>query len=259
MASMSTGQTLTAHGPDVPGEGAPVLTMLPMTEGIAAGSLTVLLVEPRAALSGAIAAALQPFGQRVLAVRTVEDGVALSQVIHFDAVIARLDRARMEDEPLGALLEAGRPPLIVLADGDLPEDAVNTLRASAGDVLTMPVETDDLADRIAALSKGARPERRARVLHGPSEIALYPTLNLVRVGEVEVPLKPKAFGVLRALLERRGHVLSADDLSLAVWGYRTFASRNFVESQISSLRAALAGAGAYDVVRTVRAAGYVIR
>lgn len=79
------------------------------------------------------------------------------------------------------------------------------------------------------------------------------------VGSVIVDLTPKEFSVLRVLLDRRSEVISPDALSLAIWGYETFGSRNFVEAHISRLRSKLAKAGAPDVVTTIRGVGYVIR
>jgi two-component system OmpR family response regulator len=65
--------------------------------------------------------------------------------------------------------------------------------------------------------------------------------------------------LLRLLLEHRGEVLTADEISNAVWGHETFGARNFVESHISRLRSKLARAGASGVVTTVRGIGYIVR
>ena len=46
---------------------------------------------------------------------------------------------------------------------------------------------------------------------------------------------------------------------LAVWGYETFGSRNFVEAHISRLRRKLSRAGTVGAIKTVRGVGYVIR
>ena len=81
----------------------------------------------------------------------------------------------------------------------------------------------------------------------------------MHAGGSPVDLKPKEFAVLATLLERRGEVLSADTIALAAWGHGTYGQRNFVEAQISRIRAALTRAGADDVIRTVRGVGYVIR
>jgi DNA-binding response OmpR family regulator len=74
-----------------------------------------------------------------------------------------------------------------------------------------------------------------------------------------VVLTPKEFAVLRVMLEHRGEVVSTEDLSVSIWGYQTFGSRNFVEAHVSRLRSKLATAGAPGAVTTLRGVGYVIR
>lgn len=81
----------------------------------------------------------------------------------------------------------------------------------------------------------------------------------VRVGTHLASVTLREFEVLRLLLERRGEVLSTDAISMRVWGYETFGSHNFVEAQLSRLRAKLRAAGAAEVITTVRGVGYVIR
>ena len=97
------------------------------------------------------------------------------------------------------------------------------------------------------------------VLAGPLRLILLSRSRRAFVYERAVFLTPKGFDVLRVLLERRGEVLSPDELSLAIWGYGTFGSPNFVEAQISRVRSALAQVGMSDVIETVRGAGYVVR
>ena len=104
-----------------------------------------------------------------------------------------------------------------------------------------------------------RPPSGDEVVEGPLRLALLPRSRRAFVHGHDLFLTPKGFDVLRVLLERRGEVLSPDELSLAVWGYGTFGSPNFVEAQISRVRSALAQAGAAEVIETVRGAGYVVR
>ena len=104
--------------------------------------------------------------------------------------------------------------------------------------------------------------RRARnedELRGPLGVAMRTRAHQVLVDGGDVPLTPREYDVLRLLLERRGEVLSADAISMAVWGYETFGSRNFVEAHVSRLRAKLGAAGARDVIVTLRGVGYTVR
>ena len=78
---------------------------------------------------------------------------------------------------------------------------------------------------------------------------------LLRDGEV-VPLTPKAFGILFALIECRGQVLEKDDLMKAVWR-DTVVEENNLTRNISSLRKALGERPAeHRYVATVPGRGY---
>ena len=115
-------------------------------------------------------------------------------------------------------------------------------------------------DVVRAVSRAApRTGSSSDLLEGPAGIEMHMRARTVSAAGRPVKLTPKAFDVLRLLLERAGEVLSADQIALGVWGYTTHGSRNFVEAQISRVRSRLAAAGATDVVETVRGVGYAIR
>jgi PAS domain S-box-containing protein len=96
------------------------------------------------------------------------------------------------------------------------------------------------------------------LLRGPRGLSLNAGTRRAYSGAVELPVTRREFDLLRVLLERQGHVTSADDLSVAVWGHQTYGSRNFLDARMSKLRAKLREAGADGVIRTVRGVGYVI-
>src|SRR5690349_3822945 len=81
------------------------------------------------------------------------------------------------------------------------------------------------------------------------------TRRLWRDGQL-VPIPAKTFDVLVALLERRDHVVSKDDLLTRVWP-DTIVNENNLARQISSLRRALGQRpDQHDFVVTVPGHGY---
>lgn len=95
-------------------------------------------------------------------------------------------------------------------------------------------------------------------LMGPGGLQLWPRAREARLNGKSVSLSPKESDVLRVLLERQNDVLSTDDIAVAVWGYETFGSPNFVEAPISRLRSKLTVIGAAEAIQTIRGEGYVI-
>jgi len=125
--------------------------------------------------------------------------------------------------------------------------------------MVKPFEMSEVVRRIRAIVRRTRGSAGDGQLHGPQGIVLRPRSHAVFVEGQEGVLTPKEFAVLRVMLEHRGEVVSTEDLSVSIWGYQTFGSRNFVEAHVSRLRSKLATAGAPGAVTTLRGVGCVIR
>lgn len=95
-------------------------------------------------------------------------------------------------------------------------------------------------------------------LMGPRGLQLWPRAREASLDGKSVSLSPRESDVLQVLLERHNDVLSTDDIAVAVWGYPTFGSPNFVEAPISRLRSKLKVIGADDAIQTIRGEGYII-
>jgi two-component system response regulator MtrA len=63
-----------------------------------------------------------------------------------------------------------------------------------------------------------------------------PAARLVRRGGEPVPLSPKAFDLLVALVRRQGRVASRMDLLREVWGYGPLVLSRTVDSHVAELR-----------------------
>src|SRR5258708_10725850 len=77
---------------------------------------------------------------------------------------------------------------------------------------------------------------------------------LVRRGSREIPLRPKAFDVLRYLAENAGRLVSKDELIQAIWR-RIFVTDDLVQC-IKEIREALCDAE-HRIIKTVPRRGYV--
>jgi DNA-binding response OmpR family regulator len=75
------------------------------------------------------------------------------------------------------------------------------------------------------------------------------------VGDREIELTTREFGLLETLLRHPGQVLSREQLLSQVWGYAFDPGTNVVKVYVSSLRKKLGD----DVIETVRGVGYRLR
>lgn len=124
-------------------------------------------------------------------------------------------------------------PVIVLSGRGADDDRVRGLESGADDYLAKPFHYRELRARIGAvLRRGSSRDGACRV----GEILIDPARRKAWVGEREVELSNKEFGLLRVLASDPSRVFAKRELLEAVWGYRTPARTRTLDSHASRLR-----------------------
>ncbi len=127
-------------------------------------------------------------------------------------------------------------PVIMLTAKSQEADIVTGLELGADDYMTKPFSILELLARIKSLL------RRSGSGH--------PVPDVISIGELEIDfrnyrarrkgesldLTPREYDILRYLLERKGEVVSRDDLLTRVWGYETFPYTRTIDAHIAALR-----------------------
>ena len=221
----------------------------------------ILIVDDEQIILDALSSCLEAEKFVTVGARSGEVALALLDQQPFDLTLldVGLPGASGFDVCRAIRAHSDMPVIFLTAAHELPM-RLNGFDLGADDYVTKPFALPEVVRRVRAVLR--RREHHAatiRVLHGPSGLVLNRRTREVHADGLPVALKPQEFAVLAALLERRGEVLSADAIALAAWGHGTYGERNFVEAQISRIRATLTRAGADDVIRTIRGVGYVVR
>ena len=201
-------------------------------------------------------------GAEVVGVDSGEAALALIERSDFDLVILDVGLPGISGlETLRRMRERSDTPVMMVTGASSLAERAAGFDLGADDYVVKPAEAPELSRRARALLRRTRGAdgRVVEELEGPDGLVLRLRPHEALIGHAALDLTPKEFAVLRLLLHRRGEVVSPDDLSLAIWGYGTFGSRNFVEAHISRLRAKLTKRGAGQIVTTIRGVGYVIR
>ena len=225
----------------------------------AAGPISLLIVDDRGAASARLAAELRPLRQVVSIVDSPEAAVSWLETHNADVVALCSESRAAVLEGARRIRSASDLPLIVIGPDGTAESRVGAFDSGAHDYIALPVHPAELDRRIRVLVRREQFRQRGDELHGPEGLIMYVRAYEVHVGAERLALTPKEFSILQVLLERRGEVVVPDHFSLAIWGYETFGSRNYVEAHVSRLRRKLRRVGANSVIRTVRGVGYVIR
>jgi DNA-binding response OmpR family regulator len=151
-----------------------------------------------------------------------------------------------------------RAPVIILSAKGEEADKVRGFRLDADQYVTKPFGILELLERVAALLR-----RSAREAGGGSPETLtfgevvvdLGSRTVVRRGR-PVPLTPKAYELLLALVRRDGVVASRTDLLKEVWGYGAFIMTRTVDSHVAELRRKLDDADQPKHIITVWKVGY---
>ena len=145
-----------------------------------------------------------------------------------------------------------RVQVILLTAKGSEFDKVVGLDAGADDYVSKPFGMMELMARVRAARRWAGNEERPALRLGP--VAVDPDRHLVQVDGEDVALTRKEFQLLRLLLERRGTVLTRDQLLNTVWGYDFDGASRTVDVHVRTLRQKLGEAG--NLIQTVRGIGY---
>ncbi|MGN6314813.1 response regulator [Trinickia sp.] len=144
----------------------------------------------------------------------------------------------------------GAAPVIILTARDALDERVRGLDTGADDYLVKPFELDELAARVRALLRRRTGQKQPVYTHG--ELALDPAAHEVTKEGVQVPLVPREFALLRALIEAPRRVHTKAELEEKLYGWGEEIGSNAVEVYVHSLRRKL---GPEQIV-TVRGVGY---
>jgi two-component system OmpR family response regulator len=159
---------------------------------------------------------------------------------------------------LRALRAAGiqTPALFLTAMGEV-DDRVEGLETGADDYLVKPFAGSELLARVGAL--GRRPpvtETVTRLTVGDLEIDLLKRL-VTRAG-TRIDLQQQEYKLLEYLVRHSGEIVTRTMLLENVWSFHFDPGTNLIESHMSRLRAKIDRGFDYELIHTVRGAGYRI-
>ncbi len=229
--------------------------------GVAHERATVLVVEDDPTLLRTLAYNLGREGYRVLTAADGEAGLALArqELARLDLVVLDLMLPKLSGLQVLRHLRAETDiPILILSARVEEQDRIDGLELGADDYVVKPFALRELLARVrAGVRRRAVPAAQppSVLFRGPLRIELE--RRRVLVGEQEIPLRPKEYGLLVALAFEPGRVFGRQNLLDAVWGEDVIVDDRTVDVHISWLRGKLSAAGLdAQTIQTVYGAGY---
>jgi two-component system OmpR family response regulator len=225
---------------------------------------TVLVVDDEARIRDVVQYSLEREGHKV---RTAENGHQALDIVAkggvdlmiLDVLMPELDGLavcrRIRDEKKLAL------PIIFLSSRAEEVDRILGLDLGGDDYLAKPFSPRELATRVKAVLRRAgvtpppadAPENGKVVVYG--EIEVDRPRHQVRVKGTAVEMTVTEFGILEALLERPGIVLSRAQLIDRAYPHENNITERTIDTHVKRIRAKLKPFG-LDPIGTVHGVGY---
>jgi DNA-binding response OmpR family regulator len=220
----------------------------------------ILLVEDNKSYAETLRANLEVEGHEVIVATSGPDGFDLAKRIAPDLIILDLMLPGMNGfTVLQRLRESQRDmPVLIMTALGAEDEKLRGFGLGADDYVVKPTGLMEILARVKALLKRApgASEVKEQVTIGDLTIDL--AARVVRKGAEQLPVRPREFDLLAALIRQRGKVVPRAKLLRDVWGYATGTESRTVETHLAALRQHLGEDAATPYIVTVRGAGYRI-
>lgn len=216
----------------------------------------ILVAEDDQVLADALTRALKQAGYTVdqLASGTEIDTALATQ--EFDLLILDLGLPKLSGLEILRRLRArgSHLPVLILTAADSVEQRVQGLDLGADDYMAKPFALQELEARVRALTRRGLGTAGQNIQHGP--LRFDPAGRVAYLNEQLVELSAREVGVLEALLQRVGRLVSKEQLvqQLCSWGDEV--SHNAIEVYVHRLRKKIE-VGPVRIA-TVRGLGYCL-
>lgn len=139
---------------------------------------------------------------------------------------------------------ASAVPIIFLTAKDTEDDLLQGFSVGADDYISKPFSLQEVLARVkAVLRRAGQTDAPGNKTCAPDNVSLDSRRKIVRIGEDEIPLSKKEFGILNILVSNPGRVFSREEILEQVWQGESFVLDRTVDVHIAHVRKKLGEMG----------------
>ena len=157
-----------------------------------------------------------------------------------------------------SLRKVSNIPIIIVTSKNTEIDELMSMNFGADDFVTKPYNTQILLARIESILKRVNRISKISNIIEYSKVTLDISRRMIKVNDKIVELTKNELKILSFLLERRGTIVSRDELMRYLWDSEMFVDDNTLTVNINRLRKKLEELGVSNYIETRRGQGYII-
>lgn len=148
-------------------------------------------------------------------------------------------------------------PIVMLTAKSQESDIITGLDLGADDYITKPFSILEVLARINALLRRSGSGSSFPEIFNAGDLEIdFKKYKAFKYGKA-LKLSPREFDLLRYLLERKGEVVTREDLLNQVWGYESFPYTRTIDAHIAMLRKKIeANPEKPEMIITIHGKGY---
>lgn len=200
----------------------------------------------------------------VLTASTGMEGISKARENNIDLIVLDLNLPDVDGQQICRLIRKEKDvPILILSARDNVSDKVICLEYGADDYLTKPFENIELTARIKAILRrtetvaDCQQEGVIQFFH----ISIDKCDRTVHINGEKINITPKEFELLMYFYEKRGQVLSRDEIVKDIWGKNTVYSwSRSLDVHVKNLRQKIeTNPKNPDIIKTVSGVGYKVK
>ena len=220
----------------------------------------ILLVEDDDVIAGAVASHISSWGCEVRRATNYAD--IMPDFEDFDPQLVLLDIGLPYFNGFhwcSEIRRRSKVPVIFISSASDNMNIVMAVNMGADDFIAKPFDLGVLTAKVQALLRRtydfANPDANRLSAHGA---VLDLNSGALEYSGERLELTKNELKILQSLMEKRGHVVSRDELMMRLWQTDSFVDENTLTVNVTRLRRRLENIGLGDFIKTRKGLGYII-